>query len=274
MHPGRKAKPYFGSCVASFGVSHAQLIEARYCADLQIPEHSHDTAYLSLVLEGSYTEHVGGASHSCSAGTAIFHPEGERHSDCFANQIGRLFMIEPCEPWLRRCQDDHIWLERRIDCHGPIALLASRIYNEARTEQLHSRLVIEGLLLELAAVLGRAPGNAGSRPPTWLVRVLDRLREEYSRAPRMDELAAFEGVHPVELARSFRRHFGCTAGEYLRHVRIDAARRLLRTSDRCLAALALDLGFASQSHFCTSFRRLTGYTPQQYRRQHQSVAIR
>ena len=269
-----KAKPYFGSFVASFGLSHAQLIEARYGADLRIPEHSHDRAYLSLVLEGSYTEHVGGAFQSCSAGTAICHPAGERHSDCFANHIGRLFMIEPCEPWLRRCQDDHIGLERRIECHGPIALLASRIYNEASAAQPHALLVVEGLLLELAAVLGRAPGNSGRRPPAWLVRVLHRLREEYSRAPRMEELAAFEGVHPAELARSFRRHFGCTAGEYLRHARIDAARRLLRTSDRGLAALALDLGFASQSHFCTSFRRLTGYTPQQYRRQHQSVAIR
>jgi AraC family transcriptional regulator len=49
-------------------------------------------------------------------------------------------------------------------------------------------------------------------------------------------------------------------------LRIEDACRRLATSDAPLVAIALDAGFADQSHFAKTFKRQTGMTPAEYRR--------
>ena len=87
------------------------------------------------------------------------------------------------------------------------------------------------------------------------------------RAPSLAELAAGVGVHPVTLARAFRRTFGCTIGEYLRRLRIERAAEQLATGTQPLAEIALAAGFADQSHFSNVFRRRVGMSPSAYRRE-------
>ena len=90
--------------------------------------------------------------------------------------------------------------------------------------------------------------------------------KRFSETLTLEEIAAVAGVHPVHLASVFRRHYGCTVGDAVRRLRIDYACRQLARSEVSLAEIALDAGFASQSHFTRTFRRLTGTTPAQYRK--------
>jgi AraC family transcriptional regulator len=71
----------------------------------------------------------------------------------------------------------------------------------------------------------------------------------------------------VTLARTFRRTFGCTVGEYLRRLRIERAAEQLVSGDLPLAEIALAAGFADQSHFSNVFRRRTGVSPSAFRRE-------
>ena len=86
--------------------------------------------------------------------------------------------------------------------------------------------------------------------------------------PRIDfgELARELGVDRSHLARSFRGHFRRTLGEFVRELRVDHVRRALVETNRPLAELALEAGFADQSHCTRVFRRLIGRTPARYRR--------
>jgi len=52
----------------------------------------------------------------------------------------------------------------------------------------------------------------------------------------------------------------------VRKLRVDAACRQLTTSDKPLSEIALSAGFADQSHFTKTFRRLTRTTPGEFRR--------
>jgi AraC family transcriptional regulator len=99
-----------------------------------------------------------------------------------------------------------------------------------------------------------------------LLRVRDRLHDAIAGGCCLEELAAEGGVHPAHLARSFRRHFRCTVGEYLRRLRVEEAGRRLANSDEPLVAVALAAGYADQAHFTKAFRRATGTTPAEYRR--------
>jgi AraC family transcriptional regulator len=102
--------------------------------------------------------------------------------------------------------------------------------------------------------------------------VRDAIHDRCTANVTIRELAAIAGVHPIHLARVFRRSFACSPGEYLRRCRIEKLRELL-LRDLPLAEVALEAGFNDQSAMTTAFRRATGMTPHAFRvRNHVSSA--
>jgi AraC family transcriptional regulator len=81
----------------------------------------------------------------------------------------------------------------------------------------------------------------------------------------LQELASDAEVHPVHLAATFRRFFGTTVAAYIRQLRIEYACRELARPDAPLAEIALAAGFADQSHFGRTFKRVMRVTPAEYR---------
>jgi AraC family transcriptional regulator len=97
--------------------------------------------------------------------------------------------------------------------------------------------------------------------------VRDILHARYTQPPGVVQVADEVGVHPLHLARVFRRTYGCSVGEYVRRLRVEFACRELTRGGRSLAAIALEAGFCDQSQFCHTFKRHVGITPSQFRRQ-------
>lgn len=80
------------------------------------------------------------------------------------------------------------------------------------------------------------------------------------------ELAASVPVHPVHLARAFRKRYLCSVGDYLRKLRIEAACQALLNSDTPIVEIALRCGFSDQSHLCRTLKQYTGMSPRHFRR--------
>jgi len=112
----------------------------------------------------------------------------------------------------------------------------------------------------------RSIPQAQPRPPSvgWLAVARELLDDQCGEAVRVTELARAAGVHPVHLARVFRRYLGCTPGDYLRR-RLERAAVLLRETACPLSDVALSCGFADQSHLANAFKRHIGVTPGAYR---------
>ena len=129
-----------------------------------------------------------------------------------------------------------------------------------------SPLAIEGLVLELVADLSRRLSRISERRPArWLKRARDILHAHPSETIRLNDVARAVEIHPVHLAREFRKAYGCTLGEYLRGLRIELCCARLASCDDSLVEIALTAGFSSQSHFSRVFKRHTGITPTEYR---------
>ena len=111
-----------------------------------------------------------------------------------------------------------------------------------------------------------SPKSAGQMPPRRLQRARDYIRAHFAERLALETVAGEVGVHPAHLAREFRRTYGCSIGQAVRRLRVDAACRALSTSNLSLASIAAAAGFADQSHFTRVFRSLTGITPLDYRR--------
>ena len=141
-----------------------------------------------------------------------------------------------------------------------------RLYSEFRRMDAVSPLAIEGLVFELiAATSRRMVPNFRRKSDTWLRTAKDLLHARFQEVLSLDEVARAVGVHPVHLAREFRRFQGCTVGEYVRQLRIEYACRALSRGEMPLAEIAMSAGFFDQSHFCRVFREFTGMTPLEYR---------
>ncbi|MBP0437345.1 helix-turn-helix domain-containing protein [Tianweitania sediminis] len=80
------------------------------------------------------------------------------------------------------------------------------------------------------------------------------------------DLAGVTGWSQRHFARIFRQSKGQTPHDWIVAKRVDRAKALLGERDLSLAEIALCCGFADQSHFTTSFRKLTGFTPLRWRR--------
>ena len=94
----------------------------------------------------------------------------------------------------------------------------------------------------------------------------ERLDAEHRTALSLGDLAREAGVHPVHLARAFRRWFGTTPGEYLRARRIGwAASRLATDPSVPITEVALAAGFYDHSHFHRTFAARIGLSPRAYR---------
>lgn len=119
--------------------------------------------------------------------------------------------------------------------------------------------------LEQALLEGRSVTKSGCRSPQWLERVRNILEQRFAEPFKLSDIAAEVGVHPVHLAREFRKHYGSSVGEYLRKVRIEYACRELMGSNAAVTNIAFAAGFADQSHFSRTFKRLCGTTPGRYR---------
>ena len=76
---------------------------------------------------------------------------------------------------------------------------------------------------------------------------------------------------PQYLSKIFRGHYGTGFAEYLNKVRIEHAKELLEDGSDLITEIALDVGFNNTTHFCTVFKRLTGISPNAYRRKKRSL---
>ena len=134
----------------------------------------------------------------------------------------------------------------------------------------------EWSLTLLAAVMGSS--NAG--PPNKPARrsVTERAHRElamraclvlsanYERNLGLDNLALSVGSSPFHLARVFHGKVGLSMNQYRNRLRVRVALGRLLQGEADLARLAVDLGFASHSHFCDVFHKIVGVTPSECRR--------
>ena len=99
-----------------------------------------------------------------------------------------------------------------------------------------------------------------------LLPVVTHIEKNFSDNISMSDMAARVNLSATHFNRRFQQLLRMTPTQYLRTVRVQAARRALTESSRSLAAIAAEVGFTDQSHFTKRFREVTGLTPKEYRR--------
>ena len=242
------------------------LAELKHDRAKRLPTHAHELAFFHLLLYGHYSETFGRRTATLKPLTTIFHPSGVTHCDEIGPAGMRIFSVELQAEWLDRLRECGVAPQSSIALPGSeLSRLAMRLYREYLNLNCCSSLAIEGLVLEMLALVARPERGAERRPPEWLSKVEDLLKNGFQENLTIGEVAAQVAVNPAHLSRVFRQFHNQAIGDYLHDLRVQFACQQLADSDVALSAIASASGFADQSHFTRVFKQWTGMTPGAFR---------
>ncbi len=119
----------------------------------------------------------------------------------------------------------------------------------------------------LYAILAAAEVRDIERRQNMVIRhVARQIRQSNGIIVGVDQLATRFGLSREHLTREFRRAYGKGPGAYAEQIRIREAQRLLRETQLKSKTIAAKLGYTVETTFYRAFKRLTGMTPEEYRR--------
>jgi AraC family transcriptional regulator len=165
---------------------------------------------------------------------------------------------------------------RDISAFTDVALnaLMQRLHEELMRRKA-SPLFVQGIAQAIAIHLARnyaqtvkeLRSGSSSLPGFKLRQVTDWMAAHIAEDFNLDQLAAQAGLSKFHFHRLFKSAVGIAPSRYHMNLRMDEAKRLLRETKQSIVAIALDVGYANPSHFAQLFRRETGLSPSNYRRQ-------
>jgi AraC family transcriptional regulator len=229
-----------------------------------LPAHSHERAYVAFVLKGGFRELCDRESIECAVGTVLFHPEEEVHADSFTPAGGRIFSVELGRDW----NEDLVPRlgARQVLRGGHVFQLGLglrlRLMQEDGLADLHAEEFSRVLGAEIAR-LRQVPAREARS--AWIQRAKDFLRAHYAEPLTLSGIARHAEVHPVHLARQFRRVQGCTVGDFIRALRLQRATELLLDTEEPIAQIATACGFSDQAHLTRLLKAALGVPPSKLR---------
>jgi AraC family transcriptional regulator len=224
-----------------------RITRARSCEQEIL--HRHDEPQMVLILSGAYFERSFGCLTECRPGDFIVRPTHFGHGGApgpEGSAYVRLAM-SPCAA--RRFFAQHGWATR-----------IGRVSDRSYMYELIADPAGGDVVVEAAATRSGASANSS----TALDCIAASL--EGARGPSIDALAETHGFTPWSLSRAFKARFGASPQIYRQQARLQRAIKALAETSAPLARIALDAGFADQSHFNRVLREATGLAPGAARR--------
>jgi len=136
---------------------------------------------------------------------------------------------------------------------------------------LYLQAIAQATAVHLArnyAELVKQPRHSSPSLPGFKLRqITDWMAGHVDQEFNLDQLAEQAGLSKFHFNRLFKKATGMSPSRYHIHLRMDAARRMLRETRESVLSIALEVGYANPSHFARLFRRQTGLSPSDYRRQ-------
>ncbi|MDE6268818.1 MAG: response regulator [Muribaculaceae bacterium] len=106
--------------------------------------------------------------------------------------------------------------------------------------------------------------------------LIERITQEISRHLdnpdlNVEKLCELVGMSRAHLNRKMKDLFGVTPSEFIRNMRLRKAAELLRQPDIDISQIAYSVGFVSQPHFSTAFKRFSGFSPSEFRQRDSDI---
>ncbi|WP_416151706.1 bifunctional transcriptional activator/DNA repair enzyme AdaA [Salipaludibacillus sp. HK11] len=99
----------------------------------------------------------------------------------------------------------------------------------------------------------------------WVDEITKYIEANYNESLRLQTIAYMCHGSPYHMHRTFKRIKGITPASYIQQLRINKAAEFLIHTDRNIADIAIKVGIPSTTYFVTLFKKISGFTPKDYR---------
>ncbi|NJR71164.1 MAG: helix-turn-helix transcriptional regulator [Synechococcales cyanobacterium CRU_2_2] len=139
--------------------------------------------------------------------------------------------------------------------------MSGRLYGESLGTALAARLV-QHYAVSKPSLEFKASGLSQLQ----LERVIDYMKANLTQDLSILDLATLTSMSESHFSRSFKQSVGIAPYQYLMQQRVERAKQLLKQQAVSISDIALDCGFANQTHLTKVFRQMTGVTPKAYQK--------
>ncbi|RZM20351.1 MAG: AraC family transcriptional regulator [Pedobacter sp.] len=156
-------------------------------------------------------------------------------------------------------------LSKLPDAGNIFSLLRAELVNQQVGYQTRVNQLIDELMILVTRKFTYQNISQRDFPQTFF-KLEETLRKDLSHHWTVEEMASLVGLGTTTFSDKVKSFTGFSPMNYLINIRISEAIRLLKKPEVAVTDIALDTGFYSSQHFATTFKKLTGYTPSQFRK--------
>lgn len=251
-----------------------ELLSARYI-DHRFAPHVHDGYVIGMIMAGAQRYRYRGAEHLAGSGTLVLINPDELHTGHKGTEDGWLYRASYPDSG----QMTSLLAELELPTHH-LPAFGATLYRdqdlvngfcqlhrllESPASALQQQTVWRELVLSLLQRHAAVPdaGKPGKEHRAVSL-AKELLHSQLAAPPSLEALATAVNLSPFHFARVFRRATGMPPHTWLMQQRIARARALLQSG--CLPLeVAMQLGFADQSHLSRQFKQVYGVGPGAYR---------
>lgn len=234
--------------------------------------HEHDYYEFTVVLTGRYYQNINGKKVLLERGDFVFIPLGSNHQSFYEFGATRILNVGISKAFF---EQHYLFLL-------PNRFVASQVY-QIKTEFLtYIESVISSLnfrngefneFLEVVTfyIVNRLRHHRETEViadvPDWLKNAVEKMHDKVMFGDKaLANMVELTGKSQEYLTRATQRHYGKTPMQIINEIRIDFAKKQLEITNYSVADIAFDSGYSSPSMFIKNFKKLTSFTPKNYRK--------
>lgn len=257
----------------------------------EVSLHAHEFDELVVILRGAAVHLVDGQSFPVKSGDVFVVSGGHEHQyldmhglalanilfDSHSLQMEQwdsralpgfhaLFALEPV---LRTQQKFNSRLQLSDTQLRYVNGMIETLQREIRMQIPGYRVIARGLFMLLTVFLSRCYTEQPPAESGDLLRLGDAIafiETRFAEKITLEQLAKKAHLSTRHFQRIFQECMERSPVDYLLHVRIHKSMELLRQKNRNITEIAFDCGFSDSNYFARQFRKMTGFSPSEYRR--------
>ncbi len=146
------------------------------------------------------------------------------------------------------------------------------IYEEYQKDTPYKEFILQGMLFRLFTTIieEHLPGELSMNPKPLsppIMNAIVYMEDHYKEQPSMEEVAHYTGFSAGYFSRLFRSQLGMTYSTYINNIQLRHVQILLSTTNKSVMDIAHETGYCHGEYLSAQFKKKTGLTPSQYRRQ-------
>ena len=251
------------------------------------PCHWHPDLEFILILEGAMDYFINGQTVCLGKGEGIFVNSKRMHYGFSSNKTDCTYIVIAIHPALlgentlsgkayleekfASAAEDFIMLTANNVWQKEALLLLPQIYDEMQNYKGNPLFLLSHAALLCACMGDHIKPNSehSENEQAWMTirRMTAYIHQHYDCKITIDDIAAAGTVCRSKCCDLFNKYAGQTPNNYLIRYRLQKSGEMLRETERSICEIAIACGFQTASYFSYVFRKDTGLTPQEFRKQ-------